>query len=133
MSGLQLDLIPFLNLKRPILQHFSVTVRICCQFVCCLTQEQFAVGPAQDPELSSQLESSLKVSVSNGPACAASARLWEDLLERYHIPYLLLLVTDMRTAKSPRWRCMKRFVTLTYSGMSSGIFFQLEIELNDKI
>lgn len=31
-------------------------------------------------------------------ACAASARLWEDLLEQHRIPYLLVRVADMRWA-----------------------------------
>ncbi|KAF9805362.1 hypothetical protein IEO21_09085 [Rhodonia placenta] len=43
-----------------------------------------------------QLEASLKVESSNGVACAASARLWEGLLEDHRVPYLLLRVADMR-------------------------------------
>ncbi|OSX63196.1 hypothetical protein POSPLADRAFT_1138960, partial [Postia placenta MAD-698-R-SB12] len=45
-----------------------------------------------------QLEASLKVEPSDGVACAASARLWEALLENYRVPYLLLRVADMRFA-----------------------------------
>ena len=47
-------------------------------------------------DLSSQLRASLTVNSSNGLACAASARLWECLLEKHRLPYLLLRVADMR-------------------------------------
>ena len=48
------------------------------------------------PDLSSQLRASLTVDSSNGLACAASARLWECLLEEHRLPYLLLRVADVR-------------------------------------
>lgn len=47
-------------------------------------------------DLSSQLRASLTVNSSNGLACAASARLWESLLEEHRVPYLMLRVADMR-------------------------------------
>jgi hypothetical protein len=50
--------------------------------------------------LSSKLEASLKVPIANEIACALSARLWEDILEQHHIPYLLLRVADMRMTLS---------------------------------
>ncbi|EDR13975.1 uncharacterized protein LACBIDRAFT_321696 [Laccaria bicolor S238N-H82] len=62
-----LQLTPYLNVDRPQLQHSSVTLR-----------------------------ASLTVDSSNGVACAASARLWECLLENHRLPYLLLRVADMR-------------------------------------
>ena len=46
--------------------------------------------------LSSKLEASLKVPISNKNACARSGKLWEDILEQHRIPYLLLRVADMR-------------------------------------
>ena len=46
--------------------------------------------------LSSKLEESLKVPISNNDACALSARQWEDILEEHRVPYLLLRVADMR-------------------------------------
>jgi hypothetical protein len=48
------------------------------------------------PELTSQLRNSLIVN-TDGRACAASARLWESLLEKHRLPYLLLIVADMRS------------------------------------
>ncbi|KAF8073638.1 hypothetical protein FPV67DRAFT_757692 [Lyophyllum atratum] len=79
MSNLHLT--PYLNADRPQLQHSSVTE---------LPVE--ALGS----DLSSQLRASLTVDPSNGLACAASARLWERLLEEHRLPYLLLRVADMR-------------------------------------
>ncbi|RDB22873.1 hypothetical protein Hypma_010278, partial [Hypsizygus marmoreus] len=57
---------------------------------------------ATGPTLSSQLEASLKVNHFNGNACAASGRFWEDLLERFRLPYLLLRVADMRMTLGSR-------------------------------
>ncbi|KAF8194652.1 fido domain-containing protein [Pholiota molesta] len=48
------------------------------------------------PELTSQLRNSLTVN-ADGRASAASARLWESLLEKHRLPYLLLIVADMRS------------------------------------
>ncbi|KAF8194656.1 hypothetical protein BJ912DRAFT_901192 [Pholiota molesta] len=48
------------------------------------------------PELTLELRNSLTVNSSDGLACATSARLWESLLEKYRLPYLLLRVADMR-------------------------------------
>lgn len=79
MSNLQLT--PYLNVDRPQLQHSSVT--------------ELPVD-ALGSDLSSQLRASLTVDSSNGVACAASARLWECLLENHRLPYLLLRVADMR-------------------------------------
>ncbi|KDR77082.1 hypothetical protein GALMADRAFT_139105 [Galerina marginata CBS 339.88] len=70
-----------LNVDRPQLQHSSVT--------------ELPVD-ALLPNQSSQLKASLTVDSSDGLACAASARLWEHLLEEYRLPYLLLRVADMR-------------------------------------
>ncbi|KAK0500899.1 hypothetical protein EDD18DRAFT_1067368 [Armillaria luteobubalina] len=42
------------------------------------------------------VKASLLVDDANFFACAASARLWESLLQRYRIPFLLLLVADVR-------------------------------------
>ena len=36
------------------------------------------------------------MSPSDGPACAAAARLWESLREDHRLPFLLLRVADMR-------------------------------------
>ena len=46
--------------------------------------------------VSSQLRASLTVDSSNGLACAAFARLWECLLEKHRLLYLLLRVAEMR-------------------------------------
>ncbi|KIM37854.1 hypothetical protein M413DRAFT_76580, partial [Hebeloma cylindrosporum] len=65
MSNLHLT--TYLDVDRPQLEQFSVTV-----------------------------QASLTVDSSNAVACAASARLWECLLEEHRLPYLLLRVADMR-------------------------------------
>ncbi|KAF8153961.1 fido domain-containing protein [Crassisporium funariophilum] len=76
-----LHLTPYLNADRPQLQQTSVTV---------------LPVDALGSDLSSQHKASLTVDSSNGIACAASARLWERLLEEHRLPYLLLRVADMR-------------------------------------
>ncbi len=47
-------------------------------------------------EDSSKLKASLLGDNTNLLACAASARLWGSLLEKYRVPLLLLLVADVR-------------------------------------
>lgn len=47
-------------------------------------------------EDSSKLKASLLVDNTNLLACAASARLWESLLEKYRVPLLILFVADVR-------------------------------------
>lgn len=42
------------------------------------------------------MERSLRVNESNGFDCASSGRLWEDLLNKHRLPYLLIRVADMR-------------------------------------
>ncbi|KAF8810803.1 hypothetical protein BYT27DRAFT_7185462 [Phlegmacium glaucopus] len=76
-----LHLTTYLNVDRPQLLHSSV-----------MELPVDALGP----DLSSQLRASLTVDSSNGLACAASARLWECLLEEHRLPYLLLRVADIR-------------------------------------
>ncbi|KAJ3849712.1 fido domain-containing protein, partial [Lentinula lateritia] len=39
---------------------------------------------------------SFRVQPRDQVKCATSARLWEELLERYHLPFLLLRVADLR-------------------------------------
>ncbi|KAF9554068.1 hypothetical protein CPC08DRAFT_821931 [Agrocybe pediades] len=47
--------------------------------------------------LTDQLLLSLtQIDASDGNLCAKSARLWESLLERHRVPYVLLRVADMR-------------------------------------
>ncbi|KAF8342477.1 fido domain-containing protein [Amanita rubescens] len=81
MSGLYLEC--YLNNHRPILQQPAVKDLPLTEL---------------GPEISAELQASLKVNVSDGSQCAASARLWETLLENRRIPYLLLRVADMRFA-----------------------------------
>lgn len=71
----------YLNTDRPPLKHPVVT--------------ELPVG-ILGSDLASQIEASLKVKSSSAVACAASARLWEHVLEIHRIPYLLLRVADMR-------------------------------------
>ncbi|KJA16061.1 hypothetical protein HYPSUDRAFT_193694 [Hypholoma sublateritium FD-334 SS-4] len=84
MSNLDLTIL-FNNVERPpLLQYKSVTDI-----------------PLSDlePDKLSQLSNSLIVERSNGHVCAASARIWESLLDgQNRLPYLLLRVADMRFA-----------------------------------
>ncbi|KAF8727161.1 hypothetical protein AX14_007557 [Amanita brunnescens Koide BX004] len=81
MSYLQLSY--FSNHDRPPIQHPEIT-----------SLPVDILGPA----IAAKVDESLRVSTSDMPACAASARLWEDLLEQHRIPYLLVRVADMRWA-----------------------------------
>lgn len=73
----------YLNTSRPPLEHPLVT--------------ELPIDTL-GKDVALQLEASLKVEPSDGAACAASARLWESLLENHRVPYLLLRVADMRFA-----------------------------------
>jgi hypothetical protein len=103
MSNLHLT--PYLNVYRPQLQHSFVTVHLLFSSGSAKrsSTDQFfrrsLPVDALGSDLSLQLLSaSLTVDSSNGFACAASARLWECLLEtrEHRVPYLLLRVAGMR-------------------------------------
>ncbi|PBL00131.1 hypothetical protein ARMGADRAFT_1159518 [Armillaria gallica] len=69
-------------------------------------------------EDSSKLKASLLVDNTNLLACAASARLWERLLEKYQVPLLLLLVADVR-------------MTLDHPSIALPLYHELQTEIQD--
>lgn len=53
-------------------------------------------------EDATRLQDSFHVQPTDQVSCAASARLWEELLEHYRLPFLLLRVADLRyTTRGP--------------------------------
>ncbi|GAV99156.1 protein [Lentinula edodes] len=70
----------FLNSERPVLDHSSVK----------------NIPDALTTEDATRLRDSFRVSPRDQVNCATSARLWEELLERYRLPFLLLRVADLR-------------------------------------
>ncbi|KAF9479200.1 hypothetical protein BDN70DRAFT_932772 [Pholiota conissans] len=95
MSNLHLSV--YLNEDRPQVLHPSVT-----------ELPLDALGP----ELCARLKDSLAVDSSDGVACAASARLWECLLEKTRLPYLLLRVADMRMSLGSKVTAVMLYVEL---------------------
>jgi len=95
----------FLNDKRPRLKNPLVKVCLCIQrcqktriYIWFWTRKTLPTD-VLGPDLSTQvLASQTQVDDSNGSACAALGRLWEDVLEMYRVPYLMLRVADMRMA-----------------------------------
>ncbi|KAK0430866.1 hypothetical protein EV421DRAFT_2041551 [Armillaria borealis] len=87
--------------SRPDLKHSAVAASLLSHILyslCMMLPKQTLPTDIMGAEDSSKLEASLLVDDTNLFACAASARLWEGLLERYRIPFLLLLVADVRMA-----------------------------------
>ncbi|KJA15004.1 hypothetical protein HYPSUDRAFT_208232 [Hypholoma sublateritium FD-334 SS-4] len=68
---------------------------------------------ALGPEQCANLERSLAMSPSDGPARAASARLWESLLEAHRLPFLLLRVADMRMSLGSKVTVMALYEELS--------------------
>ncbi|KIM41943.1 hypothetical protein M413DRAFT_141242 [Hebeloma cylindrosporum] len=95
MSDLHIS--SFFNKSRPQLRQPSVT-----------ELPVYALGP----DLSSRLRESLIVNPSDRAACATSARLWESLLERQRIPYLLLRVADMRMSLGSKFTALSLYEEL---------------------
>ncbi|KAH7879591.1 fido domain-containing protein [Lentinula edodes] len=54
------------------------------------------IPDALTTEDATRLRDSFRVSPRDQVKCATSARLWEELLERYRLPFLLLRVADLR-------------------------------------
>lgn len=83
-------------------------------------------------ELRSNLVKSLAVSPSDGPACAASARLWESLLEANRLPFLLLRVADMRMSLGSKVTAVVRVPHATLPrGILPHVYSQLSGVLDD--
>ena len=138
MSDLQLNnLMPFLNLKRPTLQHFSVTVRICLIPTPCSRVTRCRSCPRTFWALScrpswSHRWKSPSQTAPPGPNLRGYGRIFSNDTA-FPISCCWWPTCEwFWTAKSPRWRCMKRLVSLAYRRMSFCMFFQLQAELNDQ-
>ena len=71
-------------------------------------------------DLCSQVAASLKIDEEDGAACARSARLWEDTLESYRIPFLLLRVADMRMSLGSRVTALALYVEVSMRAAQLG-------------
>lgn len=94
----------FINSERPVLDHPSVKA---CNDSVHLMQKFNSHSRQNIPDVLStedatRLRDSFHVQPTDQVNCAASVRLWEELLERYRLPFLLLRVADMRyTTRGP--------------------------------
>lgn len=70
------------------------------------------------PNTTEKLKASFDSDELDVASCAASARLWEQLLETHPVPFLLLLVADMRYTMLAN----KTMALLVYEGVCPVLF-----------
>lgn len=79
------------------------------------------------------LVESLKVSTGDVQGCAVAGRLWEQLLEKHRIPFLLILVADLRYVLNSKILALDLYAEvcrLHYCGLSLMMLWQAQKTLD---